>query len=150
MYKTLLPSGIKQIFFAILFLCVVHSLLVHLQNPLCVIFLKSILIFILDANTTYVKKIAIKQLVLQYLMAIKAPKQLNKPTAKSYRRNLFIARRSRRNSSIFFLCITAKNQALHENALHKMKFSIKDFFSKCDQTTFTEEIFNGKTHFSCI
>ena len=37
-------------------------------------------------------------------------------------------------------------------ALHKkMKFSIKDFFSKCDQisdlVTFTEEILNGKLHF---
>ena len=28
-----------------------------------------------------------------------------------------------------------------------MKFSIKDFFSKCDQSTFTEEILNGKLHF---
>ena len=34
-----------------------------------------------------------------------------------------------------------------------MKFSIKDFFSKCDQirsadlVTFTEEILNGKIHF---
>ena len=32
-----------------------------------------------------------------------------------------------------------------------MKFSINDFFSKCDQTTdlvtFTEEILNGKFHF---
>ena len=31
-----------------------------------------------------------------------------------------------------------------------MKFSIKEFFSKCDQihmVTFTEEIFNGKLHF---
>ena len=37
----------------------------------------------------------------------------------------------------------------------KMKFSIKGFFSKCDQTvtadlvTFTEEILNGKLHFLC-
>ena len=38
----------------------------------------------------------------------------------------------------------------------KMKFSIKDFFSKCDQTaifwgfvTFTEEILIGKLHFLC-
>ena len=30
-----------------------------------------------------------------------------------------------------------------------MKFSIKDFFSKCDQITFTEEIRNGKLHFLC-
>ena len=38
-----------------------------------------------------------------------------------------------------------------------MKFSVKDFFSKCDQTcsfpavlvTFTEEILNGKLHFLC-
>ena len=28
-----------------------------------------------------------------------------------------------------------------------MKFSIKDFFSKCDLVTFTEEIPNGKLHF---
>ena len=33
----------------------------------------------------------------------------------------------------------------------KMKFSIKDFFSKCDQIcmTFTEEMLNGKLHFLC-
>ena len=39
----------------------------------------------------------------------------------------------------------------------KVKFSIKDFFSKCDQirrklwflVTFTEKIFNGKPHFLC-
>ena len=36
----------------------------------------------------------------------------------------------------------------------KMKFSIMDFFSKCagncaDLVTFTEEILNGKHHFSC-
>ena len=32
-----------------------------------------------------------------------------------------------------------------------MKFSSKDFFSKCDQilVTFTEEILNGKLHFLC-
>ena len=38
-----------------------------------------------------------------------------------------------------------------------MKFSIKDFFSKCDPNlretadlvTFTEEILNGKLHFLC-
>ena len=37
-----------------------------------------------------------------------------------------------------------------------MKFSAKDFFSKCDQicsigdlATFAEEIFNGKLHFLC-
>ena len=39
-----------------------------------------------------------------------------------------------------------------------MKFTIKDFFSKCDQkpqehadlVTFTKEILNGKLHFLCI
>ena len=33
----------------------------------------------------------------------------------------------------------------------KMKFSIKDFFSKCDQIRrkLTEEILNGKLHFLC-
>ena len=36
----------------------------------------------------------------------------------------------------------------------KMEFSIKVFFSKCDQfladlVTFTEEILNGKLHFLC-
>ena len=34
-----------------------------------------------------------------------------------------------------------------------MKFSIKDFFGKCEETadlfTFTEEIFNEKLHFLC-
>ena len=39
----------------------------------------------------------------------------------------------------------------------KMKFFVKDFFSKCNQIaenceffTFTEEILNGKHHFLCI
>ena len=41
------------------------------------------------------------------------------------------------------------------NTAQKMKFSIKDFFGKCDQfpadlVTFTEEILNGKLHFLCI
>ena len=32
----------------------------------------------------------------------------------------------------------------------KLKFSFKDFFSKCDQIrSFTEEILNGKLHFLC-
>ena len=33
----------------------------------------------------------------------------------------------------------------------KIKFSIKDLFSKCDAdlVTFTEEILNGKLYFSC-
>ena len=37
------------------------------------------------------------------------------------------------------------------NTAQKIKFSIKDFLSKCDQTvdfgTFTEGILNGKLHF---
>ena len=40
----------------------------------------------------------------------------------------------------------------HNNSTQTMKFSIKDFFSKCDQirrnlVTLTEEIVNGKLHF---
>ena len=31
----------------------------------------------------------------------------------------------------------------------KIKFSITDFFSKCDFFTFTEETLNGKYHFLC-
>ena len=48
------------------------------------------------------------------------------------------------NIQIFFvIAITTTAQ--------KMKFSIKDFFSKCDQIrTFTEEIFNKKLRFLCI
>ena len=38
-------------------------------------------------------------------------------------------------------------------SVQKMKFSITDFFSKCDQpadlVTFTEEIRNGKLHLLC-
>ena len=41
-----------------------------------------------------------------------------------------------------------------ETTAQKMKFSIKDFFSKCDQfpadlITFTDEILNGNLHFLC-
>ena len=31
----------------------------------------------------------------------------------------------------------------------EMNLSFKDFFSKCHQITFLEEIFNGKLHFLC-
>ena len=43
-------------------------------------------------------------------------------------------------------------KAHHSFTAQKMKFSIKDFFSKCDQIrspTDTEEILNGKVHFLC-
>ena len=47
------------------------------------------------------------------------------------------------------------NQISTSGTAQKMKFSIKDFFSKCDQirripadlVLFTEEILNGKRHF---
>ena len=43
---------------------------------------------------------------------------------------------------------------LKNNTAEKLEFSIKDFFSKCDQicmdsVTFTEEILNGKLRFFC-
>ena len=42
--------------------------------------------------------------------------------------------------------------SLCECSLHKkMKFSIKDFFSKCDQlVTFTEVVHNRKLHFCVV
>ena len=67
-----------------------------------------------------------------------------------------------------FLCILLKSisrdksksiclkrvQLFNKRTAQKMKFSVKDFFSKCDQfpadlVTFTEKIFNGKLHFLC-
>ena len=43
---------------------------------------------------------------------------------------------------------TALKGLLSCKTAQKMKFSIKDFFSKCDQmVAFTEEILNGKFHF---
>ena len=48
---------------------------------------------------------------------------------------------------------------IFSNTTQKMKFSIKNFFSKCDQiwkqetadlVAFAEEILNGKLHFACI
>ena len=51
--------------------------------------------------------------------------------------------------------INIKNN--NNETVQRMKFSIKCFFSKCDQNlqfsadlfTFTEEILNGKAHFYC-
>ena len=37
---------------------------------------------------------------------------------------------------------------LNVNTAQKMNFSIRDFFSKCDQIR-TEEILSGKLHFLC-
>ena len=48
------------------------------------------------------------------------------------------------------------DQNWQDQAAQKLKFSMKDFFSKCDKirnaadlVTFTEEILNGKLHFLC-
>ena len=46
-------------------------------------------------------------------------------------------------------CHVTISESLH----NKMKFCIKDFFSKCDQIRtceFTEEIFNGNLHFCAV
>ena len=48
--------------------------------------------------------------------------------------------------------ILSRNQFGFKNGTaQKMKFSIKDFISKCNTNlqTFTEEILNGKLHFLC-
>ena len=42
-----------------------------------------------------------------------------------------------------------QNCLLATAAAQEMKISIKDFFSKCDQILFTEEILKGKLHFLC-
>ena len=41
------------------------------------------------------------------------------------------------------------SKILERCTAQKMKFSIKDFFSKCD-VTFTEEVLNGKLHFCVV
>ena len=56
-------------------------------------------------------------------------------------------------------CVFIFKKDLLFTTAQKMMFSIKDFFSKCDQirnpqfpadlVTFTEEILNGKRHFLC-
>ena len=44
-----------------------------------------------------------------------------------------------------------KNAICNILTAQKMTFSIKDFFSKCDQVRqFTEEILNGKRHFCSV
>ena len=50
----------------------------------------------------------------------------------------------------------AHNGVINVDTAQKLKFSIKYFFSKCDQirnfsnlVTFTEEILNGELHFLC-
>ena len=56
---------------------------------------------------------------------------------------------------IIVAAISTINQKMLISAAQKMKFSIKDFFSKCEQTmqfpldlvTFTEEILYRKLHF---
>ena len=64
---------------------------------------------------------------------------------------------SLRFADSILMLVSKKYWDLQYNA-PKMKFSIKDFFSKCDQIhsflqiwshLFTEEIFNGKLHFLC-
>ena len=42
-----------------------------------------------------------------------------------------------------------QDESVDTTTAQKMKFSIKDFFSKCDQIQFTKEILNGKLHFLC-
>ena len=49
----------------------------------------------------------------------------------------------------FRVLLEAPVNGFYRSTAQKMKFSIRDFFSKCDQikVTFTEEILNGKPHF---
>ena len=61
--------------------------------------------------------------------------------------------------TIAFSTLNKVNKLMDEFTItpQKMKFSIKDFFSKCNQirrfsadlVTFTEEILNGRLHFLC-
>ena len=84
------------------------------------------------------------------LLYLPLPTYSNKTVAFFFRR-FFIFLSS-------FFCLSGFVLGLLFNTLHKkMKSSIKDFFSKCDQTrrfppdlvTFTEEVFNRKLHFLC-
>ena len=56
-------------------------------------------------------------------------------------------------NNLFVYLDCNNRERLTERTAQKMKFSIKDFFSKCDQlhslVTFTEEIINRKLHFLC-
>ena len=62
---------------------------------------------------------------------------------------------NKRFCKIIVAAISTINQKMLINAAQKMKLSIKDFFSKCEQTmqfpldlvTFAEEILYGKLHF---
>ena len=64
-------------------------------------------------------------------------------------------RRWRIKLIFFYKIVNGLLPDLYLYTAKKMKFSIKDFFSKCDQirrklrifVTFTEEIFNEKLHF---
>ena len=51
----------------------------------------------------------------------------------------------------FRVLLEAPVNGFYRSTAQKMRFSIRDFFSKCDQikVTFTEEILNGKPHFLC-
>ena len=51
--------------------------------------------------------------------------------------------------SCYFEKVVLLNLMWVHYTAQKMKLSIMDFFSKCDQILFTEEIVNGKLHFLC-
>ena len=77
---------------------------------------------------------------------------------KNRRRNIvngIYSNRKRWAELMFQFIVFIKLQRGVAYTAQKMKFSIKDFFSKCDQirrkllVTFTEEILNGKLHFLC-
>ena len=59
------------------------------------------------------------------------------------------------SGKLVYFKLIFQNQTMHCSHItaQKMKFSITDFFSKCDQIRrklkFTEEICNGKLHFLC-
>ena len=62
------------------------------------------------------------------------------------------------SNSIRILAFQLIQTVGNSHCTKKMKFSIKDFFSKCDQNmqetgdlvAFTEKILNGKPHILCI
>ena len=76
---------------------------------------------------------------------------------KSHCNGFYLSRALQRRAQNPRLAFNYFRQKAPSNTAQKMKFSIKDFFSKCDQirsfladlVTFTEEIPNGKLHFLC-
>ena len=110
----------------------------------------SIINFLAELN--FMLKVLTKSFKKQYINSLHATSLFLHPLKTSESQKFSVFKRRKKTSGMNWV-----NQHFQQLPLHKkMKFSIKEFFSTCDQIrrklriwSFTKESLNGTLHFLC-